>query len=98
AARWAVSSSRRPSLMSIVRLIDLKQRATAREVPPYRDGTATRHIRCGRDITGRESTLATAAAASKARAGNGTKATPEDLEAEIARLREDVARLTDQLA
>lgn len=42
--------------------------------------------------------MATAAAASKARAGNGTKATPEDLEAEIARLREDVARLTDQLA
>lgn len=38
------------------------------------------------------------AAAGKAKTGNGTKATPEDLEAEIARLREDVARLTEQLA
>ncbi|TYR34922.1 DUF883 family protein [Mesorhizobium microcysteis] len=32
------------------------------------------------------------------RSGNGTKANPEDLEAEIARLREDVARLADQLS
>lgn len=32
------------------------------------------------------------------RNGNGAKATPEDLEAEIARLREDVARLAAQLA
>jgi len=38
------------------------------------------------------------AAAGKTRTGNGTKATPEDLEAEIARLREDVARLAEQLA
>jgi ElaB/YqjD/DUF883 family membrane-anchored ribosome-binding protein len=30
--------------------------------------------------------------------GNGTKAKPEDLEAEIARLREDVARLSAQLS
>lgn len=38
------------------------------------------------------------AAAGKTRAGNGTKATPEDMEAEIARLRADVTRLAEQLA
>lgn len=42
--------------------------------------------------------MATASTAKAARSGNGTKAKPEDLEAEIARLREDVARLTEQLA
>ena len=41
--------------------------------------------------------MATASTGKAARAGNGAKATPEDLEAEIARLREDVARLAEQL-
>lgn len=41
--------------------------------------------------------MATAASA-KPRAGNGAKSTPEDLEAEIARLRADIAALADQLA
>ena len=39
-----------------------------------------------------------AASGRTSRRGNGGKATPEDLEAEIARLREDVARLAEQLA
>lgn len=39
-----------------------------------------------------------AASGRTSRRGNRTKATPEDLEAEIARLREDVARLAEQLA
>lgn len=39
-----------------------------------------------------------AASGRTSRRGNGAKATPEDLEAEIARLREDVARLAEQLA
>lgn len=41
--------------------------------------------------------MATAASA-KTKAGNGTRSTPEDMEAEIARLRADVAALADQLA
>lgn len=40
--------------------------------------------------------MATASRAT--RSSNGTKANPEDLEAEIARLREDVARLAEQLS
>lgn len=42
--------------------------------------------------------MATAASGKTAKTGNGAKATPEDMEAEIARLREDIARLTEQLA
>jgi ElaB/YqjD/DUF883 family membrane-anchored ribosome-binding protein len=42
--------------------------------------------------------MATAPSARTIKTGNGTKATPEDLEAEIARLRDDVAKLTAQLA
>ena len=41
--------------------------------------------------------MATAASARTSKNGNGAK-TPEDLEAEIARLRDDVAKLTAQLA
>ena len=41
--------------------------------------------------------MATAPTGKSARGGNGAKTAPEDLEAEIARLREDVARLTEQL-
>ena len=37
-------------------------------------------------------------AAAAGRSGNDTAQTPEDLEAEIARLREDVTRLAEQLA
>lgn len=42
--------------------------------------------------------MATAASGKAGRVGNGAKATPEDLEAEVARLRADIARLTEQIA
>lgn len=42
--------------------------------------------------------MATASTGKTGAAGDAAKATPEDLEAELAQLRKDIARLTEQLA